>query len=169
MPIRRLLPPDAAAFLTLRLASLRDCPSAFSSSFEEERETPLATIEARFMPGSGRNLFGAFEGDELAGFVGVGRDDALKTRHKAFIRGMYVAPAHRGKGLGKQLFEHALAFCADMEGVRQVLLTVTAGNDTALAMYEAFGFRVYGREPRALLVDGVFFDDLHMVREVDTV
>jgi ribosomal protein S18 acetylase RimI-like enzyme len=56
-----------------------------------------------------------------------------------------------------------------MEGVRQVLLTVTAGNDTALAMYEAFGFRVYGREPRALLVDGVFFDDLHMVREVDTV
>ena len=164
MPVRRLVPSDAAAFLALRLASLRDCPSAFSSSFEEERETPLATIEARLAPGSGRNLFGAFDGDELAGFVGVGREDALKTRHKASIRGMYVAPAQRGKGLGKALFEHALAFCTGMEGVRQVLLTVTAGNDTALAMYEAFGFTVYGREPRALLVDGVFYDDLHMVR-----
>ena len=167
MPIRRLQPPDAAAFLSLRLASLQDCPSAFSSSFEEERETPLATIEARFAPGSGRNLFGAFDGDALAGFVGVGRDDTLKTRHKAFIRGMYVAPAHRGKGLGRQLLEHAMAFCAGMEGVRQLLLTVTAGNDTALAMYEALGFSVYGREPRALLVDGVYYDDLHMVRELE--
>ena len=167
MPIRRLLPPDAAAFLALRLASLRDCPTAFSSSFEEERDTPLATIEARFAPGSGRNLFGVFAGDDLAGFVGVGREDSLKTRHKAFIRGMYVAPAHRGKGLGRQLLEHAMAFSAGMEGVRQVLLTVTAGNDTALAMYEALGFSVYGREPRALLVDGVYYDDLHMVRELE--
>jgi ribosomal protein S18 acetylase RimI-like enzyme len=166
MLIRRLLPADAAAFLALRLAALRECPSAFSSSYEEECDTPLAEIEARFAAG-GRNLFGAFDGEALVGIAGAGREASLKTRHKGYIRSVYVAPSHRGTGLGKRLFEHALDFACAMEGVRQVQLTVTAGNRAAVALYESLGFRVYGREPRALFVDGVYFDDLHMVREVE--
>ncbi len=165
MLIRRLLPADAAAFLALRLAALRECPSAFSSSYEEECETPLAEVEARFAPG-GRKLFGAFDGEALVGIAGAGRETSLKTRHKGYIRSVYVAPSHRGTGLGKQLFEHALAFACAMDGVEQVHLTVTAGNVAAVALYERLGFRIYGREPQALLVDGVYYDDLHMVREV---
>jgi ribosomal protein S18 acetylase RimI-like enzyme len=165
MLIRRLLPADADAYLALRLAALRECPSAFSSSYEEECDTPLAEIEARFAPG-GRNLFGAFDGEVLVGMAGAGREASLKTRHKGYIRSVYVAPSHRGTGLGKRLFEHALAFACAMEGVRQVQLIVTAGNGAAVALYESLGFTVYGREPRALLVDGVYYDDLYMVREV---
>jgi ribosomal protein S18 acetylase RimI-like enzyme len=164
MLIRRLLPADAAAFLALRLAALRECPSAFSSSYEEECDTPLAEIEQRFAPG-GRNLFGAFDGEALVGMAGAGRETSLKTRHKGYIRSVYVAPSHRGTGLGKRLFEHALAFACAQEGVRQVQLVVSAGNQPAIALYQGLGFKVYGHEPRALLVDGVYHDDLHMVRE----
>ena len=166
MLIRRLVPSDALAFQTLRLAALRDCPSAFSSSYEQECDTPLAAIEANLAPDSGRNLFGAFDGGELAGMVGVGRESAPKLRHKASIRAMYVAPAQRGKGAGRMLFEHALAFAEAMPGLRLVTLVVTAGNAPAIALYQARGFTVYGHEPGALFADGVYYDDLYMLRQV---
>ncbi|MDB5934663.1 MAG: family N-acetyltransferase [Massilia sp.] len=164
MLIRRLVPSDAVAFQALRLAALRESPSAFSSSYEEECDTPLSTIEGHMAPGSGRNRFGAFDGAELVGAVGVGREDARKVRHKAFIRGMYVAPGYRGKGVARQLLEEALECAESMPGVRQVTLAVTAGNASALALYESMRFTVYGREPDALLVNGVLYDDLQMMR-----
>lgn len=164
MLIRRLVPTDAAAYQALRLAALRECPSAFGSSYEEERDTPLATIEGHLAPDSGRNRFGAFEGPELVGVIGVGREDARKLRHKGFIRGMYVAPGHRAKGAGKQLLEQAVAFAATMEGLRKITLAVTAGNAAALALYESAGFEVFGHEAGAMLVDGVLYDEVRMVR-----
>ncbi len=165
MLIRRLVSSDAAAFQALRLAALRDTPSAFSSSYEEECTTSLATIESNLAQ---RNLFGAFDGDQLAGMVGVGRETAPKVRHKAYIRAMYVAPQHRGKGAARKLFAHALAFAGAMEDVRQVTLVVTAGNAVAIGLYESMGFRVYGCEPQALFADGVFHDNMLMVREMVT-
>jgi ribosomal protein S18 acetylase RimI-like enzyme len=167
MLIRRLVPSDASAFQALRLAGLRECPSAFSSSYEEECGTPLATIEGRLAPDSGRNLFGAFDGSQLVGMVSVGREDARKLRHKAFIRGMYVAASHRSKGVGKQLLEQALAFAESMQGLRQVTLAVTAGNAAALALYESLGFNVIGYERCALLLNGVLHDEMQMVRKVE--
>lgn len=167
MLIRHLVPSDAGAFQALRLVALFECPSAFSSSYEDEFETPLVITEGNLASGSGRHVFGAFVGPELVGTVGVGRESARKLKHKGFIRGMYVAAAYRGAGMGKQLLEHALAFAASMEGLRQVTLTVTADNSAAVALYESRGFKVFGCEPGALLVDGVLYENLHMVRNVD--
>ena len=163
MLIRRLIASDAVAFQALRLDALRESPSAFGSSYEEECDTPLATIEARLAPDSGRYLFGAFDGAALGAIVGVGREEQRKARHKAFIRAMYVAPALRGQGIGRRLFAHALAFAAAIDGVRQVSLSLTAGNRAALELYASLGFKVCGQEPDALCVDGVYYDDIHMV------
>lgn len=166
MLIRRLVPSDAVAYQSLRLAALRESPTAFSSSYEEECDTPLSTIEAHMAPDSGRNRFGAFDGADLVAVVGVGREGARKVHHKGFIGGMFVAPAWRGKGLGRQLLEQALAFADAMPGLHQVTLTVTAGNAAAVTLYESMGFVVFGRAPDALLVDGVSYDDIQMVRAV---
>lgn len=161
MIIRRLASSDAAAFQSLRLEALRDSPSAFSASYEEEAATPLAAIAGNLAQ---RNLFGAFAGAELAGMVGVGRESAPKLRHKGYIRAMYVAPQYRGKGAARLLFAHALDFAATLDGVHQLTLVVTAGNETAIALYESMGFVTYGREPQALFADGEFHDNVLMVR-----
>jgi RimJ/RimL family protein N-acetyltransferase len=168
MHIRRLVPADAPAYQSLRLAALRECPTAFSSSYADECDTPLSAIEAHMAPDSGRNRFGAFDDEELVGVVGVGRESAHKLHHKAFVGGMVVAPAWRNKGVGRQLLTHALAFADTMPGLCQVTLTITAGNAAAMALYASMGFRVFGQEPRALCVDGVFYDTVYMVREVTT-
>ncbi len=167
MLVRRLAPSDASAYQALRLAALRESPSAFSSSYEQESNTLPATIEAHMAPGSGRIRIGAFDGAELIGMVGVGRDEAPKVRHKAWVRGMYVAPEYRGKGVARRMMALALACAGALDGVRQVVLAVTAGNASAQALYESMGFTVYGREPDALLVDGVFYDDLQMMCRID--
>lgn len=166
MLIRRLAPPDAFAFHALRLAALRECPSAFSSSYEEECETPLTIIAARLAPDSGRDVFGAFDGAELAGMVVIGREEARKLRHKASIRGMYVCASQRGKGVGRRLLEQALDCAAAMPGLLQVNLSVTASQSAAVALYQAMGFTVFAREPGALMVDGVLYEDMQMVRNL---
>jgi RimJ/RimL family protein N-acetyltransferase len=55
--------------------------------------------------------------------------------------------------------QHALS----LPGLRQLLLSVTAGNAAAIATYEAFGFQVCGTVPEALQVDGHFYDEVQMV------
>ena len=100
--------------------------------------------------------------------VGVARESSPKLRHKAFIAAMYVAPVHRGKGAARQLIEHALAFAAAMNDVLQITLDVSAGNEPAIGLYASLGFREYGREPRAMLVDGVFYDTILMMLELSS-
>ena len=163
MLIRRLVPADAPAYLSLRLAGLLESPTAFSSSYEGECGTPVATIEARLAPESGRFVLGAVDGDALVGMAVLGREDGHKVRHKGFIRGMYVAPTHRGRGASRQMLEQALDAAMAMKDLQQLTLTVTAGNAPALSLYQSMGFIVFGQAPRSLLVNGVFHDDLYMV------
>ena len=168
MLIRRLIPSDAAAFRSLRLTGLRASASAFGSSYEEECDMPLSATEARLAPDSGRYLFGAFDGGQLVGIIGLARETALKVRHKAFVYTMYVAESHRGLGLGRRLMEQVLAHAATLEGVLRMTISVTAGNAEATGLYESLGFREFGREPDSMVVDGRFYDEIMMSRALAT-
>jgi RimJ/RimL family protein N-acetyltransferase len=162
MNIRRLHPADAWSFQTLRLAALRETPSAFGSSYEEEKDFPVSTIEARLAAKPDRGVFGAFENSELVGFVALDRESMHKLAHKALIGGMYVSPQARGRGLGRALMLEALSLARSVIEIRQVNLIVNAGNSGALRLYASLGFEAFGHEPDALLIDGELHDEMHM-------
>lgn len=166
--LRRLIPTDAVACRALRLRGLQESPTAFGSSYAEECDLPLATTEAFLAPDSGRNMFGAFDGDTLVAIAGIGRESRVNLQHKAFLRGVYTAPEYRGRRIAQRLIAYALEFADTLPDVRQVTLTVNAENPAAIAAYEALGFTSYGREPDALLIDGKCYDELLMVRFVET-
>jgi ribosomal protein S18 acetylase RimI-like enzyme len=161
--IRKLTGADAAAFQSLRLQSLRECPSVFASSVEEERELTLSSIAERLEPRSDRAVFGAFLEPRLVGFVGLMRESHRKLAHKAYIWGMYVASESRRGGIGRQLITAALSVAQSELSVRQVNLGVNARNEAALALYTEMGFTEFGRESCFMLVDGVAHDEVHMV------
>ena len=161
--IRRLESADAARFQSLRLRGLREAPTAFGSSYEEECDRPVAEVAERMARNTGGFILGAFDGDTLIGTVGMQREAPLKRRHKMVLWGMYVLPEARRGGAGRRLVDEALRQGFAVTGIRQVLLGVNAANTPALALYAAAGFTPFGLERGCMIVDGVLQDEVHMV------
>ncbi len=161
--IRRLLPADAPAYRELRLRGLALHPDAFTSSADEERAKPLEWSEARLAPDGSDAVYGAFAAETLVGVVGVAREARAKNRHKASVFGMFVAPEQRRRGVGSALLARAIAEARAQRGIEQLVLTVTASNASARNLYARHGFGSFGVEPRAIRVDGRYFDKDHMI------
>jgi ribosomal protein S18 acetylase RimI-like enzyme len=154
---------EAADFLRLRLFGLIEAPSAFASNYQDEKDRTLEQVQAHLLGSSDTATFGGFEANELVGVVAVGRELRANERHMAFIRSMYVAPDARGKGLGRHLLDAALKHVSLWHGVEQVKLSVTAGNESAVHLYQSVGFVEVGRVPRALRIGSQYFDELIML------
>jgi putative acetyltransferase len=58
------------------------------------------------------------------------------------LRKMYLAPALRGRGLGKRLLQHALERARQL-GFRRVELETASVLKAAIRLYESFGFRPF--------------------------
>jgi RimJ/RimL family protein N-acetyltransferase len=162
MHIRRLTPADAPAFRALRLAGLLESPSAFGSSHAEEKDRPLSEVAARLAGGPDSGVFGAFDGETLVGLAGLRRERRPNVAHKAFVWGMYVAPASRGKGIGRALLLEVLALAHSVPQIKQVNLTANARNAAAVQLYESAGFNTYGCERGAMLIGGQLEDEVLM-------
>ena len=164
MKLRLLGPADAQAFQQIRLDALRDTPSAFSSSYEEERDTPLAAVAEQLTAQPERFVIGAFENGQLIGIAGLHREEQAKLSHKAVLWGVYVVPEARKRGAGRKLLARAIEEAASMPGLTQINLSVNCANAAALALYERLGFSSFGLERGYLRVDGILHDEIHMVR-----
>lgn len=158
MLVRMLGPADATLYRALRLRALRDHPDAFTSSYAEDRDQPLEASAQRL---AAHAFWGAYQGGELYGFVGLERELRAKNRHKATVVGMYVAPEVTGQGVARALLA-ALVRHARANGLESLVLTVTDGNPRAQRLYEAAGFRAFGTEPDAIRVAGRSFAKNHM-------
>ncbi len=155
--ISRLTDAHTEPYRALRLWSLRLQPDAFGASFEEESALPEAAFAERLKNGE---IFGAWTQSQLGGCVGLVGREKSKLRHKASLWGMFVRPEHRGKGVGRDLLNKALASAADL--YEEVLLTVVEGNRAALDLYVSAGFEEYGREPRTIRLGTKYYDEILM-------
>jgi ribosomal protein S18 acetylase RimI-like enzyme len=160
MLVRRLTLADAQDYRTMRLRSFREHPEAFTTSYEELERQSLEDTEKRMLAANIK-LWGAFDEGHLCGYVGLDRETRAKSRHKATLVGMYVEPESAGRGIGRELVE-ALLEDARADGLALIVLTVTDGNDRATGLYERFGFRSFGIEPKAIRVGGRYFGKNHM-------
>jgi ribosomal protein S18 acetylase RimI-like enzyme len=61
-----------------------------------------------------------------------------------FIDDLYLVPAARGQGIGRELLRFALAR-ADELGIRTLHLEVETSNESALRLYRSAGFEETGR------------------------
>lgn len=160
LTLRELTPADAAAYRTLRLAGLRAFPFAFRTDYEEALAQPLAWAERRLAT-PGDIFFGAFDGEALVGAVCLRTQDGCKIRHAAELKALVVDPGRQRQGIGRALVAHLLAHARAQGHIRQLTLTVSDGNMAAQRLYDIHGFRPFGLEPDAFVLDGQYYAKQH--------
>jgi ribosomal protein S18 acetylase RimI-like enzyme len=157
--VRRLTSDDAEAFRSIRLEALKEYPEAYGSTFEREASEPITYFTERL---ESSHIFGVFRQESLVGVAGFRAMDGPKDRHKGFIWGMYVQRSLQGSGAAELLLENLIVHARSR--VELVQLTVTANNLRGFRFYQKMGFSVFGIEQRALKQNGVYFDEIWMVR-----
>lgn len=161
---KNIQPDDVEAFWKLRLEALRNNPEAFGSTYEESVDIPLEKARSRIGTNEDNYIVGAFtESDELVGMLGFKRETSIKTKHKAFLWGMYVKAEYRQQGIGRGLIHEVLCRGKELEGLEQINLSVVTSNQGARDLYSKMGFEVYGLEQNALNYHGKRYDEEHRV------
>ncbi len=123
---------EAAALIRAYLGEL-----PFEIDFQDlDRE--LVELASEYGPPSGAGLLArAADGGGALGFVGVRTFDAAEG--DAELKRMYVAPAARGRRVGRALAVGAV-HAARQLGYRRLLLDTVASMTTAIGVYESLGF-----------------------------
>ena len=161
--IRFLVPDDAGEWLRLRLEALEGDPEAFSASLHEYQSFSLDDVKKRLWSDGDAFVTGAFQDSQLVGMAGFSREKGAKSRHKGRVWGVYVGPHTRGAGIGRKMMQALLDRAKTIEGVQQVLLSVTSTQVLAIRLYRSLGFESFGREPRSLRIGGRYVDEEYMV------
>ncbi|AZK45183.1 GNAT family N-acetyltransferase [Paenibacillus lentus] len=161
--IKNIKQEQAEGFWKLRLEALRTHPEAFYTSYEDSVQTPLDEVAKRIMNKQDDYILGAFKEDgQIVGMVGFKRGQGMKFKHKGMIWGIYVAADYRGKGIAKELLQEVLRRGKDIEGLKQINLSVVTANKVAAGLYKILGFETYGTEKNALEYNGRGYDEEYM-------
>ena len=149
LEIRPARPGDRAILLGF-LAAFQDYERGLNPNLRpgaEVAESCLAKIE-RDMAAHDGVLFMAELTGEAVGFVccyaGYDHDMMLQeqSRPYGYVSEIFVAPKHRGRGVGVALLDAAEDHLAGL-GFSRVRLSVMAANADARTVYEKRGYRAY--------------------------
>ncbi|MHA2362391.1 MAG: N-acetyltransferase family protein [Candidatus Hodarchaeales archaeon] len=144
-------------FKTIRLEGLKNDPIAFGSSYEEEIRFPEEEWRKRIT----RTIF-ALSGDKPVGMIVFFFNNRIKTNHVANIFGMYVSKDFRGLGIGKKLMDAALRKIKMNKEIIKINLAVNTVQESAVALYQKYGFKIVGKLSKDILVAGKFYDGFLM-------
>ncbi|MBQ7886012.1 MAG: GNAT family N-acetyltransferase [Clostridia bacterium] len=111
-------------------------------------------------------MLGAFFNGRLIGIGSIAPPSPVdRARHRADL-GICVLKSHWGMGVGTAMMR-ALIDAAKETALEQLELQVVSANETAIRLYERFGFETFARHPRKLKYrDGRYADMLLMMLDL---
>lgn len=139
--VRETVMDDWQALRDIRLEALRDAPTAFWSTYEQE--APRGEEHWRDRSSRGGTFLAflteATEAAEPVGLIGAYQADAKTVE----LVSMYVRPVARGRGVGEALVATVIDW-ASRRNAASVHLWATETNAPARALYERCGFTLTG-------------------------
>ena len=139
--VRRVRADEGPVLKAIRLAALLESPSAFGSTHAAEVDQPDDHWASRASLGAaGRHnaIYLAIVDQSIIGIVGGYRPDPAGSSIE--LVSMWVSPAQRRAGIAAKLVEAVVGWASETKAT-SVDLWVTRGNDAAVRLYEAAGFR----------------------------
>ncbi len=159
--IRKITVDDFDEWKILRLEAVKLNPESFGESYEGVEKQGIRWFEESL---KNSITFSYLQDGKMVGLVGVFSAQPENMRHRANLFGLYVKAEHRGKGIGSTLVEQVIGYAKPNH--KQIHLTVTTTNQSAMSLYKKHGFVIYGTEPDALLVDGKYYDEYLMMKKL---
>jgi ribosomal protein S18 acetylase RimI-like enzyme len=138
--VRRITAGDAERIRTVRLASLRSDPLAFGSTYAAEAaysDAEWAEWAAGDAEGDELATMLALDGGDPVGVVAAYRDDDDRSLYHVIA--MWVDPAYRGRGLGRELLA-AIEQWVMRVGGASIQLDVADSATEAVSLYESSGY-----------------------------
>ncbi len=155
--IKKLPPSRWKEFRALRLEALKSEPTAFGSSYAEEKNLTEKEWKRRIKTA----LFALANGKPI-GIIEYEFHKKIKVQHIATLHSVYLNNAYRSKGIGIKLLKGTISVIKKNRKILRVDLSVNAKRLPAIKLYERNGFKVVGCERKVLKVDGKFYDFLLM-------
>ena len=140
--IRTIRPEEWQSYRSFRLQALADSPNAFATTLEQARAWSDQDWKRRFSSPSAEREF-PMVAEACGQFIGMAWVQVDPTKRSAHLFQMWVAPAHRARGVGRKLVAAAIEW-AKSQGAREIVLGVTSGDSPARRLYESAGFKTVG-------------------------
>ena len=157
--IRRATLDDAAGIVAIWQAIVAEkIYSAVDDPFTVERERDyLRSLAAR------EGAFVAETADQqIVGFQSLDQWTTLfRSMGHVGQLGTFILREWRGRGVGRQLAAHTIAFARSV-GYEKLVIYVRAANTGARAFYAGLGFVPCGRLTRQVRIDGAYDDEMVM-------
>jgi ribosomal protein S18 acetylase RimI-like enzyme len=149
----------------IRLAALKDAPSAFARTWQEEESlAPSEWIERARRSQDGETLTLVVAVDDTERWIGLAGGYRPGDRGAdADLISMWVAPDCRGRGISPMLVRAVLSWAAG-RGASTVGLWVNATNRPAIGLYESAGFSPTGEVDK--LPSDPLQQEIRMMRRV---
>ena len=161
------LPPEEwQPYKQLRLEALLQEPQSFSTRYEEMLQKPDTFWQGRLVDaqsGETSRLLFARENDASGllgrgllgrGLIGMIGAYCQEGSHTVDIISVYVTREKRRQGVAHALMTAILAEVEQQGRFSKALLSVTVGQDAAIALYQRFGFQIVG-ENTGVMGDGL--------------
>ena len=124
----------------------------------EDQRKRIRAIESR----ENQNIFLAFDGGSLIGYVAVIGGAANRNKHRAQIA-VGVLSTHRKRGIGTGLFL-SMEEWARATGLHRLELTVVTDNKPALRLYKKMGYTIEGVRTHSLTIQDAYVDEYYLAK-----
>lgn len=156
---------ETAAYRELRLEALKEFPTAFSSSFEDQVDKDLAYWQKYIELAENKNteiMIMAYDGNKMVGMGVIFWDDKIKVRHIAHMAAIYVSKNYQGKGLGYKLTKLLIDEAKEVKQLKKLKLEVESTNKPAYELYKKLGFKEIGIAKNEIFHNGKYYDNILM-------
>ena len=152
--------------MTVRRACQLDLPAILAIENREILEgyahfgtVPLTLdqVRANFEAAGDQYPWFVAEDEEVVGFARCSPHRARESYRWTVETGIYVAPGHQGKGVGRSLYDPLFANLKEF-GVRTVLAGISLPNPASVKLHESFGMEHVGTFPAVGFKNGRWID-----------